>query len=140
MFVSLRLTDALLQQVKKLTPSLFCPISKISLNRQIMIILERSSNMLPVYICALADNFYGIKDCIMFKAVGLDINGASFNASSLNSLLYFIVVFPFRFCYLYSTRFLGVCRLLFQYNNSDSIKIRSINFILLTILKLFVMY
>ena len=33
---------------------------------------------------------------------------------------YFIVVFPFRFCYLYSTRFLGVCRLLFQYNTSDS--------------------
>ena len=28
------------------------------------------------YICALAENFYGIKDCIMFKAVGLDIDGA----------------------------------------------------------------
>ncbi|MDD7515533.1 hypothetical protein, partial [Ruminococcus flavefaciens] len=42
----------------------------------------------------------------------------SFNASSLNSLLYFIVVFPFRFYYFYSTRFLGVCRLLFQYNTS----------------------
>ena len=28
------------------------------------------------YIRALAENFYGIKDCIMFKAVGLDIDGA----------------------------------------------------------------
>ena len=28
------------------------------------------------YIRALAENFYGIKECIMFKAVGLDINGA----------------------------------------------------------------
>ena len=46
------------------------------------------------------------------------ISSESFNASSLNSLLYFIVVFPFRFYYLYSTRFWGVCRLLFQYNIS----------------------
>ena len=37
-----------------------------------------------------------------------------------NFILYFIVVFPFWFCYLYSTRFLGVCRLLFQYNTSDN--------------------
>jgi FMN-dependent NADH-azoreductase len=28
------------------------------------------------YIRALAENFYGIKDCIMFKALGLDIEGA----------------------------------------------------------------
>ena len=28
------------------------------------------------YIRALAENFYGIEDCIMFKAVGLDIDGA----------------------------------------------------------------
>ena len=28
------------------------------------------------YIRALAENFYGIKECIMFKAVGLDIDGA----------------------------------------------------------------
>ena len=28
------------------------------------------------YIRALAENFYGIKECIMFKAVGLDIYGA----------------------------------------------------------------
>ena len=28
------------------------------------------------YIRALAENFYGIKDCIMFKALGLDIYGA----------------------------------------------------------------
>jgi FMN-dependent NADH-azoreductase len=28
------------------------------------------------YILALAENFYGIKDCIMFKALGLDIEGA----------------------------------------------------------------
>ena len=28
------------------------------------------------YIRALAENFYGINDCIMFKAVGLDIYGA----------------------------------------------------------------
>lgn len=28
------------------------------------------------YIRALAENFYGIKDCTMFKAVGLDIDGA----------------------------------------------------------------
>lgn len=27
------------------------------------------------YIRALAENFYGIKECIMFKAVGLDIGG-----------------------------------------------------------------
>ncbi len=27
------------------------------------------------YIRALAENFYGIKECIMFKAVGLDIDG-----------------------------------------------------------------
>ena len=28
------------------------------------------------YIRALAENFYGIKECIIFKAVGLDIDGA----------------------------------------------------------------
>lgn len=28
------------------------------------------------YIRALAENFYGIKDCIMFRALGLDIDGA----------------------------------------------------------------
>ena len=28
------------------------------------------------YIRALAENFYGIKECIMFKSVGLDIDGA----------------------------------------------------------------
>lgn len=28
------------------------------------------------YIRALAENFYGIKECIMFKAIGLDIDGA----------------------------------------------------------------
>jgi FMN-dependent NADH-azoreductase len=28
------------------------------------------------YIRALAENFYGIKDCIMFKVLGLDIDGA----------------------------------------------------------------
>ena len=28
------------------------------------------------YISALAENFYGIKDCTMFKAIGLDIDGA----------------------------------------------------------------
>jgi len=28
------------------------------------------------YIRALAENFYGIKECIMFKALGLDIDGA----------------------------------------------------------------
>ena len=28
------------------------------------------------YISALAENFYGIKECVMFKAVGLDIDGA----------------------------------------------------------------
>ena len=28
------------------------------------------------YVRALAENFYGIKECIMFKAVGLDIDGA----------------------------------------------------------------
>ena len=28
------------------------------------------------YIRALAENFYGIKECIMFKSVGLDIYGA----------------------------------------------------------------
>ena len=28
------------------------------------------------YIRALAENFYGIEECIMFKAVGLDIGGA----------------------------------------------------------------
>ena len=28
------------------------------------------------YIRALAENFYGIKDCIMFMALGLDIDGA----------------------------------------------------------------
>ncbi|MDD6059462.1 MAG: tyrosine-type recombinase/integrase, partial [Ruminococcus sp.] len=48
------------------------------------------------------------------------ISSESFIASSLNSLLYFIFSFPFWFSYLYSTRFLGVCRLLFQYNTSKS--------------------
>ena len=28
------------------------------------------------YVRALAENFYGIKECMMFKAVGLDIDGA----------------------------------------------------------------
>ena len=40
--------------------------------------------------------------------------------ASATTLLCFIVVFPFRFCYLYSTRFWGVCRLLFKYNTSSA--------------------